>query len=51
MTEEDRQIERLTNLTFAFLGAEKAGRQFLTGEWLRGHVKGCLLYTSPSPRD
>lgn len=40
MTEEDRQIERLTNLTFAFLGAEKAGRQFLTGEWLRGHVKG-----------
>lgn len=40
MTKEDAPIERLTNLTFALLDSEKAGRQFLTGEWLRSHVKG-----------
>lgn len=40
MTKEDAQIERLTNLTFALLDAEKAGRQFLSGQWLRGRVKG-----------
>ncbi|MGD7001297.1 helix-turn-helix transcriptional regulator [Corynebacterium halotolerans] len=40
MTKEDVPIERLINLTFALLDAERAGRQFLTGQWLRTHVKG-----------
>ncbi|QGU07396.1 hypothetical protein COCCU_07310 [Corynebacterium occultum] len=40
MTEEDPQIERLTNLTFAFLDADRAGRGFLSNDWIREHVKG-----------
>lgn len=40
MTEADPQIERLTNLTFAFLDADRAGRRFLTNEWIRTQVKG-----------
>lgn len=40
MTKEDRPIERLTNLTFAFLGADKTGRRFLSADWIRRNVKG-----------
>lgn len=40
MTEEDPQLERLTNLTFAFLDADRSGRRFLNNDWVRKHVKG-----------
>ncbi|MBC3185568.1 WYL domain-containing protein [Corynebacterium sp. zg-331] len=33
-------LERLVNLTFAFLHATRTGRPYLTGRWLREHVAG-----------
>lgn len=40
MTDKDPGLERLTNLTFAFLNAKDLGRQFLTSAWVRRHVDG-----------
>ncbi|MEJ6012278.1 WYL domain-containing protein [Corynebacterium sp. H127] len=40
MTEKDPGLERLTNLTFAFLNASTLGRQFLTAAWVRRNVAG-----------
>lgn len=40
MTEKDTGLERLTNLTFAFLNAKRLGRQFLTTSWVRRNVDG-----------
>lgn len=36
----DAAIRRLTNLAFAFLGADQRGRRFLTPDWIRAHVPG-----------
>ncbi|AGF72468.1 helix-turn-helix transcriptional regulator [Corynebacterium halotolerans] len=36
----DAAIRRLTNLAFAFLGADQRGRRFLTPDWIRTHVPG-----------
>ncbi|MFV8380144.1 helix-turn-helix transcriptional regulator [Corynebacterium hindlerae] len=46
MTEKDAALERLTNLTFAFLSAKQMGRQFLTAEWVHRNVDG---YQDKSP--
>lgn len=40
MTEADPGLERLTNLTFALLNADKLGRQFLTYAWIHHNVDG-----------
>ncbi|MEJ5996715.1 helix-turn-helix transcriptional regulator [Corynebacterium sp. H130] len=40
MTDKDPGLERLTNLTFAFLNAKELGRQFLTSAWVRKNVAG-----------
>lgn len=36
----DAAIRRLTNLAFAFLGADQRGRRFLTPDWIRAQVPG-----------
>lgn len=40
MSERDPGLERLTNLTFAFLNAEQMNNKFLTAPWVRAHVAG-----------
>lgn len=40
MTEKDPGLERLTNLTFAFLNAKQLGKQFLTAAWVKKNVAG-----------
>lgn len=38
MTDKDPTLERLTNLTFAFLNAKDLGKQFLTPQWIHSNV-------------
>lgn len=40
MTEKDPGLERLTNLTFAFLNAKQLGKQFLTAAWVKRNIAG-----------
>ncbi|WPF67187.1 MULTISPECIES: helix-turn-helix transcriptional regulator [unclassified Corynebacterium] len=40
MATRDGNVERLVNLTFAFLEASRSGRPYLTSQWLREHVAG-----------
>ncbi|QTH58824.1 WYL domain-containing protein [Corynebacterium hindlerae] len=40
MTDKDPGLERLTNLTFAFLNAKQLGKQFLTAAWVKKNVAG-----------
>ncbi|MDU0477690.1 WYL domain-containing protein [Staphylococcus chromogenes] len=40
MTEKDPVLERLTNLTFALLNADRYSRKYLTASWVRTHVAG-----------
>lgn len=40
MTKKDPGLERLTNLTFAFLNARQLGKQFLTAHWVKRNVTG-----------
>lgn len=42
----DEQIERLVNLTFAFLNLEKFGQSFLTFDWVVKNVPGYDLNTA-----
>lgn len=44
MVARDRVIERLTNLTFAFLNADRLGRKFLSPQWIHEHVDGYAEY-------
>lgn len=46
----DDATERLINLTFAFLGAERAGRPYLSGHWLRSKVAGYSGITEEAAR-
>lgn len=39
-SDQDREVERLVNLTFAFLEAARGERPYLTGQWLRANVVG-----------
>ncbi|AKK03135.1 helix-turn-helix transcriptional regulator [Corynebacterium epidermidicanis] len=40
MTEKDPRLERLMNLTFAFLNADRLGKKYLTGKWIHSNVDG-----------
>lgn len=48
MVARDRVIERLTNLTFAFLNADRLGRKFLSPQWIHEHVDGYAEYSAAS---
>ncbi|MDO5077396.1 YafY family protein [Corynebacterium sp.] len=48
MVARDRVIERLTNLTFAFLNADRFGRKFLSPQWIHQHVDGYAEYSAAS---
>lgn len=48
MAARDHVIERLTNLTFAFLNADRLGRKFLTPQWIHENVDGYSQYSAAS---
>lgn len=48
MADRDHVIERLTNLTFAFLNADRLGRKFLSPQWVHENVDGYQEYSAAS---